>query len=47
VEHLLNAAIAIALALGGMALFVHVLVRFVKEADGSPSSRPSWASSTD
>ncbi len=36
VEHLLNAAIAIALAAGGMALFVHVLVRFVREVDGQP-----------
>jgi uncharacterized membrane protein (DUF373 family) len=33
VEHLLNASIAIALAAGGTALFVHVLLRFVREVD--------------
>jgi uncharacterized membrane protein (DUF373 family) len=36
VEHLLNAAIAIALAAGGMALFVHVIVRFARDVDGQP-----------
>lgn len=36
VEHLLNAAIATALALGGMALFVHVVVRFGREVPHEP-----------
>ena len=36
VEHLLNAAIAIALALGGMALFVHVIVRFARDVSDHP-----------
>jgi uncharacterized membrane protein (DUF373 family) len=36
VEHLLNAAIAVALALGGMALFGHVIVRFVRDVGDHP-----------
>jgi uncharacterized membrane protein (DUF373 family) len=36
VEHLLNAAIAIALAIGGIALFVHVVLRFGREMGDTP-----------